>query len=93
MEDILARAFTRVAQKACRNGEAGTRSWPPLKDLPAPQSWECVGRQYAREVSAELLEHCLPTGLVRARLLGGLIAAVLRRTSGKETSHAHPHPS
>ena len=54
VHDVLSDAFTKVAQKACRNGEKDTREWPPLHALPAPESWRMVGDQYAREVLAEI---------------------------------------
>lgn len=62
LEELLARAFTRVAQHACRQGEKGSRAWPPLSELPAPESWEMVGQQYAREFAVELLEHYFSRG-------------------------------
>ena len=57
LEKLLAIAFTKVAQHACRQGEKGSRAWPHLSDLPAPESWGMVGRQYAREFALELVEH------------------------------------
>ena len=53
---MLTDAFTKVAQHACRQGEANTRSWPALKSLPAPESWHMVGEQYAQEFARELLD-------------------------------------
>lgn len=54
VEQVLSDAFTRVAQKACRNGEKDIREWPPLANLPCPESWRMVGDKYAREVLVEL---------------------------------------
>ena len=56
VEQVLSDAFTKVAQKACRNGEKDTREWPPLADLPCPASWRMLGDRYAREVMIELAE-------------------------------------
>lgn len=55
VEQVLSDAFAKVAQKACRNGEKNIREWPPLTDLPCPESWRMVGDKYAREVLAELV--------------------------------------
>ena len=55
VEDLLATAFTKVAQHACRQGEKGSRAWPPLTELPAPENWKMVGQQYAKEFASELL--------------------------------------
>ena len=54
VEQVLSDAFTKVAQKACRNGEKDVRSWPSLSELPCPESWRMVGDRYAREVLVEL---------------------------------------
>ena len=51
----LSRAFTRVAQHACRMGESGNRAWPPLSELPDPDSWKMVGRKYAIEFAIEMM--------------------------------------
>jgi len=72
LEELLTRAFTRVAQHACRQGEKGERQWPSLSELPAPQSWDVVGRQYAREFAIELVEHYYRTG----GLMGDLVLMV-----------------
>lgn len=57
LEELLIEAFTKVAQHACRMGEARSRDWQPLSQLPAPDEWRMVGERYAREFSAQLLEH------------------------------------
>ncbi len=71
LEAILARAITKIAHKACRNGEAGARAWPPLSDLPEPDTWKCVGEIYAPQIAAEILKEFRPS------LLRGVITAVL----------------
>jgi hypothetical protein len=47
--------IARIAQRACRNGEAGTREWESLHELPLRESWRCVGEQYADQALAVLL--------------------------------------
>lgn len=51
----LSDAITRISQKACRNGEAGSREWPELRQLPLLESWRCIGEDYADAVMAEML--------------------------------------
>lgn len=51
----MAEIISRVAQHACRQGEASTRQWPPLHQLPMRESWRDVGEQYAEEALAALL--------------------------------------
>ena len=34
LDEALSRAFTRIAQHACRMGESRARVWPPLSELP-----------------------------------------------------------
>lgn len=75
LEIILARAITKIAHKACRNGEAGTRAWPNLDDLPEPKSWQCVGDKYAPQVAAEVLAEFFPN----LRLAASLVHIVFRR--------------
>jgi len=53
--EALSRAFTRIAQHACRQGEANNRSWPDLSELPEPEDWKMVGNKYAREFAIELI--------------------------------------
>ena len=53
--EALARAFTRVAQHACRLGESRDRIWPPLSELPEPDSWKWVGEKYSREFALEIM--------------------------------------
>jgi hypothetical protein len=55
VRQALAHAIARIAQKACRNGEAGSRAWPELRDLPLLNSWLCVGEDYADQVMAEMM--------------------------------------
>jgi len=55
LDMALSRAFTRVAQHACRMGESGNRMWPSLSELPDPDSWKMVGRKYAREFAIEMM--------------------------------------
>jgi len=64
LQDVLARAITRIAQQACRNGESGDRRWPPLAQLPLLPSWEMIGEQYAAELTAEIAEFYLKQTLV-----------------------------
>lgn len=47
---LLKRAVTKIAQKACRNGENETREWPPLMELPYLESWVVVGEKYGEAV-------------------------------------------
>jgi hypothetical protein len=54
LEELLATAFTQIAQKACRNGEQEIREWPPLSDLPERSSWAMVGKQYAKQFIQEM---------------------------------------
>jgi hypothetical protein len=62
LEELLATSFSKVAQHACRQGENGTRSWPPLSTLPNHENWKDVGKQYAKEFSIQLLELYLSKG-------------------------------
>lgn len=71
LEAILARAITKIAHKACRNGENGWRAWPNLADLPEPEGWKIVGEIYAPQIAAEILKAYQP------RLLWGILTAVL----------------
>lgn len=52
--EILQDCIIRIAQRACRNGEDGSREWPPLDQLKAPHSWKNVGETYAPQVAAQL---------------------------------------
>lgn len=61
LTQVIADAVTRIAQKACRNGESGDRVWPPLAELPLKESWEMLGRQYAPEILAEIAKLFLET--------------------------------
>lgn len=54
IELIVARAVCKIAQQACRQGEDGTRSWASLKSLEELDSWNCVGRFYARQIMEEI---------------------------------------
>lgn len=51
---VVSDAVTRIAQKACRNGEQADRVWPPLEELPLLESWRVVGDRYAREILEEI---------------------------------------
>ena len=55
LEDVLASAFARVAQHACRMGEAHDRMWPHLSDLPELESWKDVGKRYAQDFAVEVM--------------------------------------
>jgi hypothetical protein len=59
VREALAHAIARIAQKACRNGEAGSRQWPELQELPLLNSWLCVGEDYADAVMAEMMSAAL----------------------------------
>lgn len=39
IQNALAKAITKIAQKACRNGESGDRKWPPLAQLEDRSAW------------------------------------------------------
>lgn len=52
---LLTGAITRIAQHACRQGEANSRVWPDLNNLPEPKSWEMVGKKYAREIAIDIM--------------------------------------
>lgn len=54
LKTILENAITRIAQHACRQGEAGSRAWPPLEELPLRESWAMVGKQYASTVLEDI---------------------------------------
>jgi hypothetical protein len=55
IDEALSRAFTRIAQHACRQGETNDRCWPDLAQLPELDSWKMVGSKYAREFAIELM--------------------------------------
>lgn len=44
----------RIAEQACRNGEAGDRVWIPLADITFKESWRVVGEKYVDQVAAVL---------------------------------------
>lgn len=56
LDDALSAAFTKIAQHSCRLGEQGNREWPPLVELPEPDSWKMVGRKYSREFAIEIMK-------------------------------------
>lgn len=53
-DELIIDAVTRIAQKACRNGESGAREWPSLYELPYVPAWRCVGETYLAELRAAL---------------------------------------
>lgn len=59
VREALVIAIARIAQKACRNGEAGSREWPALAELPMRESWRCIGEDYADSVMATMLSATL----------------------------------
>lgn len=59
IEHILEDVISRIAQHACRQGESGGRSWPPLHTLPFMSSWKNVGETYAKEVAMAILATAL----------------------------------
>lgn len=54
--ELLTTAVTKITQHACRQGGISNRMWPPLSELPEPESWRFVGRKYAREIAIEIMQ-------------------------------------
>ena len=68
LRQTLADIISRIAHHACRQGESGDRKWPPLAELPLPESWRCVGVEfYAEDALAELLAVAMRTTTLRPK--------------------------